>query len=452
MRIFDLIAMCLRNLFRRKMRTMLTVSGVVVGTCAVTVMVSLGLGMSDALDASLSQFSDLTVIDIYNYGYTDNFGTQLDDAALAQIMSMEGVVAATPLYRNYDFSMKFVSGRKERYEAWSNMVGVYPEYMEIFGYQFIEGRGMETNDPSYTMVIGEYADYNFYDTKRSWRTAYVYPEPDVNGVVPDPFVNMMRDKITLVVENYSDEKAKPIEITINVVGRLQEDWSRGWETNQGIFMDVNDYKNLIAQYKKLLGERFDINSINYENAKVKVVDIEAVAGVEQAIRDMGFNTSSMEEYRSQMQEQIRQQQTFLGGLGAVSLLVAALSISNTMIMSIYERTREIGVMKVMGCFVGNIRTIFLMEAGCIGFIGGILGTGISFGLASLLNHISLTGGEGIDFLTGIVDFSTGMPVCVTPMWLLGGAIVFATIIGLLSGLLPSNRAVKISALEAIKHE
>ena len=91
--------------------------------------------------------------------------------------------------------------------------------------------------------------------------------------------------------------------------------------------------------------------------------------VEQAIHDLGFpDTYSMETVRAPIQQMMNTIQLVLGGIGAVSLVVAALGILNTMIMSIYERTREIGVMKVLGCEVRHIRAMFLMEAGIIGLL------------------------------------------------------------------------------------
>ena len=87
-------------------------------------------------------------------------------------------------------------------------------------------------------------------------------------------------------------------------------------------------------------------------------------------------------------KQMQQQQLFLGSLAAIVLLVAAMSITNTMIMSIYERTREIGVMKVLGCKVANIRQVFLMEAGSIGFCGGLAGVGVSLAISKLLNYLA----------------------------------------------------------------
>ena len=184
--------------------------------------------------------------------------------------------------------------------------------------------------------------------------------------------------------------------------------------------------------------------------------IDNVESVDKAIKDMGFETQSLNSIREPMMKQMHQQQLFLGGIGAISLLVAAIGISNTMVMSIYERTREIGVMKVLGCQLGNIRSVFLMEAGLIGFFGGVAGVGISYGLSSLINYLVRSGllsSEGaMGGMLGGMGTGMGGDLSVIPFWLALCAVAFATLIGLVSGFSPANRAVKISALEAIKHE
>ena len=163
---------------------------------------------------------------------------------------------------------------------------------------------------------------------------------------------------------------------------------------------------------------------------------------------MGFNASSMASVRNEMQGQLGVIQMVLGCLAAISLLVAAIGITNTMIMSIYERTREIGVMKVLGCFIGNIRSVFLMEAGMIGLLGGAIGTGISYAISAVMNTL---GGEAF---AGVLGISTdgSSPISIIPIWLVLLALLFSTFIGLISGFYPANRAVKISALEAIRNE
>ena len=114
MRISDLISMTVKNLLRRKMRTVLTVMGVVVGTCSIVVMVSLGIGQSVQLEESIAQMGDLTTIHIYNY--SSNGDTKLNDETMQYILSLDGVKGGTPYYDNYNMEMKLYSGKKDRYQ------------------------------------------------------------------------------------------------------------------------------------------------------------------------------------------------------------------------------------------------------------------------------------------------------------------------------------------------
>jgi len=138
-------------------------------------------------------------------------------------------------------------------------------------------------------------------------------------------------------------------------------------------------------------------------------------------------------------------QMVLGGIGGISLFVAALGITNTMIMSIYERTREIGVMKVIGANLKDIRKMFLIEAGLIGFGGGIVGLVLSFGISFLMNT----------FLAGFVgDMIGGMgsKVSIIPWYVALGALAFATFVGVAAGYVPAKRAMNLSALESLRNE
>ena len=132
------------------------------------------------------------------------------------------------------------------------------------------------------------------------------------------------------------------------------------------------------------------------------------------------------------------------------MLVSAISIANTMIMSIYERTKEIGIMKVLGCVVTDIKKLFLLEAGTIGAIGGVLGIGLSYLLSYLLNHY---GGPTIGASMGLpLEEDGSMTLSVIPIWLSLLALGFAFLVGVISGYFPARRATKISAIEAMKSE
>ena len=142
----------------------------------------------------------------------------------------------------------------------------------------------------------------------------------------------------------------------------------------------------------------------------------------------------------------------LGGIGAVSLLVAAIGITNTMVMSVTERTREIGIMKALGCYVRDIRMMFLGEAGAIGFLGGVIGCMFS-GIISLGINLLILGGFSWEHVKQAIVGGDGVTrLSVIPPWLFIFAILFSMAIGLISGFGPSNKAVSIPALDAIKNE
>jgi ABC-type antimicrobial peptide transport system permease subunit len=135
----------------------------------------------------------------------------------------------------------------------------------------------------------------------------------------------------------------------------------------------------------------------------------------------------------------------LGSVGGLALLVAALGVANTMMMAIYERTREIGVLKALGASAREIRRLFTIEAGMIGLIGGVFGLIFGSLLGKLVDWIAhrYLISEGI---TGVGDLS------VVPWWLAVGALVFAAVVGILAGLYPAARAARLDPVTALRHE
>ena len=118
-----------------------------------------------------------------------------------------------------------------------------------------------------------------------------------------------------------------------------------------------------------------------------------------------------------------------------------------MMMSIYERTKEIGIMKVIGCRIRDIQALFLIEAGYIGFIGGTVGIIFSYMLSGALNYLVSSSSVGQE-----MGFEAGMKLSVVPPWLALAAVVFAVFIAMAAGFLPSLRAMKLSPLAAIRAE
>ena len=169
------------------------------------------------------------------------------------------------------------------------------------------------------------------------------------------------------------------------------------------------------------------------------------------LTEMGVMCSSPLDYLNTYKEQIQTVQGFLGFIGAISMLVAALSIANTMMMSIYERTREIGVMKVLGCKLGNIRMMFLTEAAYIGVFGGLMGLGLSYALSYALNNVLWLQEMVGSIMSSTALFTDGGTTSVIPSSLALGTWSGVIAVSVLSGIYPAQRAMGLSSLAAIRN-
>jgi len=483
MKIFDLLNFSLYSLCRRKGRTLLTVIGVVIGTCAVVVMVSLGIAVNNATDKMLTDWGDLTKIEVYNYSSRYD-ALALDDSVIEQFKNLENVVAATPMIQLSEFEGKLVAGNRDQYETnglW-NIVGMDADAVASMGYKLKSGSplsGSMIGSKKIAVLASELAVFEFFDNTKSEKSSQFqrYPYDDMGNVdLDNAFFDISNEKISLQMIYGYDEQGQPktVDYELVITGVFVSD-DNDMLLSRGYIMDMADMKRLEADYKKMsdLSEDSGGNSadnagvsgnqtVGYNMVYVKVDDINRVTEVEDKIKDMGYECYSMGQIRQEMQSQVLQSQMMLGGLAAVSLLVAALNIANTMTMSIYERTREIGIMKVLGCRLWNIRAMFLIESGMIGFIGGFMGNSLGILVGMLLNYLpgwlsknGIEGGFDISTIFGMGNILEQMPdmqISVIQPWLIVLALCFSTMMGVLSGIAPANRAMKISSLEAIRHE
>ena len=466
MKISDEISLSARNLLRRKGRTALTLVGVVIGTCMVVLMISLGIAQTKTNEEMLQSWGDLTQVQIYGYGMmmsSDGKPLYLDDAAIANIKQLPHVAAATPYAQAYNLEGEITAGRNGRYTSdIYNLIGIDPTALEPMGFALQSG-SWPANTPAsekatkLQVLVGSSTGYNFQDSRKSSNSPKRYRyegQTDANGKELPPFVDIDKDKMTLTIKTGEGSTEKSRSWELEIVGVLEPDGAKGYWTQSGIVLRIQDMKMLQKLYNDMTKTKEESKS--YDEVYVKVDDLSNVTDVETAIHELGFtNTYSMNQQREEMQKQVMNSQMIFGGIAAVSLLVAAINIINTMTMAIYERTREIGVMKVLGCELGNIRTMFLLESSTIGFIGGLIGVGISLIASFVLNNLS-TLGQGLD-LSGLMGGGYymgggGGTISIIPPWLMLAALVFATLVGLVAGILPANKAVKISALEAIRHE
>lgn len=455
--------MTLQNLTRRKSRTILTVLGVVVGCCAIVTMMSIGFGVQNSQQIMLEGMGDLTLIQVYSNGRKDS---KLDDTAIRKFQNIANVDVAVGKTQLNNVGMTIFAGNNDRYQMqWAQVIGINKDAMEKFGFQLLEGAYPKQ---PFEVLAGQYTAYNLMDTMRPegqnmisrWDYMYTY-DPNTGmmtendpSALPDPYIKLNGETLKLELYSYDNPDVKKYQ-EIKVTGVVKEDYNKDYATSEGLIFFTTDLQALQKMFYPSSSQNME-----YSEIYVKARDISQVADIENDIKKMGYSTYSMESVRKPLEEEARKQQMMLGGLGAVSLFVAALGICNTMIMSISERTREIGVMKALGCYLGNIRTVFLLEAGFIGLIGGIIGSVLSFLISVGMNFFTNAAAQSIqvtDFATFWTKLTTAMdvansPMSIVPLWLYGFAIVFSIIIGLGSGFYPANKAVHISAMEAIKRE
>lgn len=458
----DLIRLALKNFMRRKTRSILTILGVLIGTASIVVMLSLGIGMNESFKQQLSRMGSLNVIDVNPYFWQeDGKGggisrtTVLDDKAVANFKALEGVEAVTPFMNGY---LKLVSGK---YTTYANILGVDPDTLEAFGYKAAKGRLLTTDD-SASLLFGSETPYNFYNPRASnnrYGRMYFGGYGGEGEERPEPDVDVLNDKLVMTFDmSYGERRPagmggqagnrQPKLYKVKGVGILEQAQD---ERAYSIFMNI-EYLRKITKENEKSQNAGGVKTIGrqqegYQQVKVKVKNVNDVQKVQDKIKEMGYGAYSLTDILKNMQEMSATLRAVLGGIGAISLFVAALGITNTMIMSIYERTREIGVMKVLGCMLGDIRDLFLLEAGLIGLIGGLFGLAFSYGASALLNRFARGG------LLGSIGMYGGESVIsVIPVWLALLALGFATLVGIISGFMPARRAMKLSALEAIKTE
>lgn len=445
MKFTDLLIMSLGSLWKRKVRTILTVLGVVIGTVSVVIMISLGIGMKKTMLEQMESYGSLKLIEVTegydNDGGDDPTNGKLSEDVVAMFENMDHVESVVPLLETSGY---LLCGR---YKCYVNIYGADYEGMKKLDIKLSSGE-LPKDETELKPVYGNNVIAQFYDKKSN-----VYPYYEL-GELPD--IDLANDTIFLVLNTMAYDSAgqkdengntikAPKKRIVECAGLMEggvDDWS-----TYSYYVVVNiealkkalkkEYKNSTIPGQPTTKKGKPYKEFFYTGVNVYADSMENVAELQKQIKDMGYETYASAEWIDSEMKTLNTIQLVLGGIGAVSLIVAAIGIINTMMMSIYERTKEIGVMKVIGCRLRDIQLLFLMEAAFIGFIGGAIGTGISYALSPVINK-ALSGGEDMMFAS------------VIPPWLALLAVVFSTIIGMIAGFLPSLRAMRLSPLEAMR--
>lgn len=435
MRTRDLLQLIFENLRRQKGRVALTAMGVVIGTAAIVMLVSLANGMQTALMNQFANSGALTSINVYP---TDQSGNPagpakpanqrqglLTSATLRQLSALPNVKAVIPRIGLETSAVV----RFGNLESWASVYGIGLQDTRTLDVKIAQGSGKLEKG---TTILGGWMVKNFYNPSGPPGTN---PQPET--------VDVLGKRIRLVLIRYGSEGEVRKTVELTVVGITQEVMS---EYDSALLVSQAE----VEQWNEWArGKRINRNLEGYPELLVKTDSLESVLAVAEKIQKLGYRTMTPMSFIRQIQNTFTLIQVVFGGIGAISLLVAAIGIANTMTMAILERTREIGLMKAIGATNRDVLSIFLGEAASIGFMGGLLGTLLGWGLGQIFN--SLFAGALGAFLP--LPASGDTPGFITtPAWLALFAIFFATLIGLLSGLYPSIRAALLEPVVALKYE
>lgn len=483
MSFLDILHLALRNLRQAKLRAILTTMGVIVGVSVIVTMVSFGLGLQNNMLARFKALDFFNEIQVFGQGLstlaglerrapdedrqrsrTDKAPTRiLDEAGVMEIAGIPGVAYVEP---NVAFSSYIRANNKvlSQYIVGANIPNAASRFQ-----QFSAGRMISAPNADEAVV-----------TERFMRNFGFEKPADAVGktlelLAPeDQAESEGRDReedapnffgIPLEDDGLDESAADGIKTrAFRIAGVLNAEIKegigqggfRGLMPAAGVYLPLSiahtwSKQNRgpmgrvalsLARNKGSLGEG---QTEGYDSAVVRVTDPVVLTDVRKQITDKGFGSFSIVDQIEQIRTVFLIIDSVLGLLGGISLLVASFGIANTMIMSILERTREIGIMKAIGAEDREIRLIFFVEAAVIGLFGGVVGVLLAWGIDGLANRLAyrfILKPQGASF----IDFFSLPPY----LWI--GAILFALLVSILAALYPASRAARIDPVRALRHD
>ena len=480
----DLLKLAFRNLREAKLRATLTSMGVIVGVAVIVTMVSFGLGLQRNLLSrfkALDLFSEMSV-----YGKTMSAAINrsasvrqgggdrppgprvpeneaptriLDDAALVEITKIPSVLYVEPAVF---FGVEIrVNGKTFSEGAGGcNVPNLSSRFKEFEAGQMISAPGADEAVVSMDFIRN--AGFSSAAEALGKSIEFLVPAKDNHGEESDDQPSFFGLPLG------GDESSEPksgvtVAKTFRIVGVLKEVKPNGGPGPSRGFMPTAEINIPLAAARQWslehTGEQIKVitalaresgvigenETPGYLSAVVRVTDPVALADVRNKLKQMGLGSFSIVDQLDQIRTVFLIINSVLGLLGGISLLVASFGIANTMIMSILERTREIGIMKAIGAEDREIKLIFFFEAAVIGAVGGVIGSIAAWLIDVVANRLAyrfILKPQGASF----VDFFH------LPPWLWMGAILFALSVSILAALYPAARAARIDPVRALRHD
>ncbi len=403
MKLYELIKIALENFWSRRMRAILTISAVTIGIAAIIFLISLGYGLEKLVTSQVASFDAFTILDVPSA----NLKTQkINEDAVNRIKSTGHIESVTPVIN--------LGGRikpKEKTTTTESVVQASTsDYLKLSGTPIRDGKWLENDND---IVINKTLANLLFGENWRWDT-----------------VKNSKINLDLVIER--DLRA-PDQNEGSVTANVEE---------LNIIGVVDEGANPIGYIT--LDQAYKSGVLNYSSLKLKIDDTKNVEKVRKGLENLGYSTEWVGDTVKQIQDVFMIFRIVLGAFGLIALLVASLGTFNTLTISLLERIREIGLMKVLGMQSRDIYRLFMTESLFIGLTGGFIGIIIGYFSGLIINTI-------LTILAKRAEVEA-ITVFYTPITLALGIAIFSILVGFMTGWYPARRAVKTNALDAIRYE
>jgi putative ABC transport system permease protein len=417
----DLFRTALGNLTRHRARAALTTIGVVVGILTIVTMVSLGVGVQREMKDA---FGSVGLETLRLYPETeqatdlDPFGKPkrtklLTPELVAALQARDDVVEATGfLQLPYGINMTLrLEGQEVQADPWGPRPASIPEPFSVPD-RILAGAGDPPRDGGGIVVSDSLLMQLGYQQEQ--------------------LADLIGRQVELVLHAPRGESQA---FRFKIAGITEREW------NTVAFASPDR----LAMLQWWYNDPDYLVHRGYDEVFVRARSLNDAVQIVNWLSSEGYGVQSLKMLLDMANRGMIIVQTMLGSVGALALLVASIGIANTMIMAVYERTREIGILKAVGAAPGQIRLLFVVEASLIGLAGGVLGTLLGWLL-----------GLGLNWLILEILRWQEMPMqgtfFVVSWWLVVAALAFATLVGLIAGLYPAARAARLAPLDALRYE
>jgi putative ABC transport system permease protein len=481
MKVRDMTELAVRNLRESMLRNSLTTLGVAVGVASLVAMLSLGVGLQELASKRLSRSGLFDAVFVTTQGNFREFGRSrprtaasgdprvLDDDARHDLAHLPGVTEVYP-------DVRFATEVRYQGTPYATMVaGVPMSGLASGAFDGMQGKFFSSANADEAILQIEFAREITPQTEtlvgkdlelRYAERQVLAAEPDSSASAGSP-APKKTEKPSAAVHGSSPaalqtqppqgDDASPLgggfsivprQKLLRIVGVVDSEPAAGFGgIGRGrVFIPLQVAEALRATQANDLRDalRGRTGKPSYLSLTVRVDGPSKVKDVEAAIKQMGFATFSLLDATKNIRLVFAVFDVLLGIFGSLALVVSSLGIINTLVMAILDRRREIGVLKALGAADGDIQKLFFVEAGAMGFLGGVLG--VVFGWLI---------GRALTFALNVYlrkQELPGIDVTSVPWWLAAGAIGFAVVVSLIAGMYPASRAAKLNPVEALRYE